>query len=250
MFAMTMTRKAVLAGVGILAAGAAAGYGAGVVKERGEINRFREGNGVMMRDGSGSGFGPDRQVAPGQVPDGRGNGNAPAPQGVRNDATGAFGNGQGGVNRGNCLSDDCLRVDGLEYPAGDLSADAESAIRSALDDEYKALATYEAVMGKFGRTNPFVMIARAEEQHISSLKAVFGKYGIDVPANPYIGKIAAPESLQASCQAGVDAEIANAALYRDGLLPAVSEYPDITGVFESLMNASQEKHLPAFERCN
>lgn len=246
MFALTMLQKAALAGVGVLAVGAAAGYGAGVVKERGEVARFREGNGAMMRDGSGYGTGPDRQDMGGPASDGRGNGNLSAPR----DAEGNVpGNGRGDVNRGNCLSDDCLRVDGLEYPAGELSPDGESAIRAAIDDEYKALATYEAVMAKFGRVRPFVMIARAEEQHISSLKAIFDKYGVDAPENPYLGKITAPDSLQASCQAGVDAEIANAALYRDALFPKVSGYPDIEGVFENLMNASQEKHLPAFERC-
>jgi len=56
--------------------------------------------------------------------------------------------------------------------------------------------------------------------------------------------------LQEACQIGVDAEIANAALYRDELLPAVTAYEDITLVFENLMNASQQKHLPAFEKCN
>ena len=71
-----------------------------------------------------------------------------------------------------------------------------------------------------------------------------------VPADPWTGKVAAPETLTAACQTGVDAEIANAALYREKLLPAVTEYLDITSVFTNLMNASQEKHLPAFDRCN
>lgn len=60
----------------------------------------------------------------------------------------------------------------------------------------------------------------------------------------------APATLQEACQIGVDAEIANAALYRDELLPVVSENEDIMAVFENLMNASQQKHLPAFDRCN
>lgn len=160
------------------------------------------------------------------------------------------GRGAGDVNRGNCVSDECLYVDGLDYPAGELTDAAKSALRSALDDEYKALATYEAVMAKVGSVRPFVMIARAEEQHISSLKALFDKYGIEIPSNPYMGKVSVPGTLSASCQAGVDAEIANASLYKGKLLPAVKDYADITGVFTNLMNASQERHLPAFDRCN
>ena len=57
-------------------------------------------------------------------------------------------------------------------------------------------------------------------------------------------------TLTAACQTGVDAEIANADLYKNILLPIVTNYPDITAVFTNLMNASEEKHLPAFEKCN
>jgi hypothetical protein len=45
----------------------------------------------------------------------------------------------------------------------------------------------------------------------------------------------------------VDAEIANVALYEEQLA-AVADYPDIVEVFVSLQMASQENHLPAFER--
>jgi hypothetical protein len=157
---------------------------------------------------------------------------------------------RGEPNRGNCLSDECLLVEDLEFPVGGLTDTVVAALSDALEDEYKAYATYEAVINKFGSTRPFSMIIGAEEQHIASLKAVFDKYGLEVPENIWVGSIEAPESLQAACQTGVEAEIANASLYKDNLLPAVSDYEDITSVFTNLMNASQQKHLPAFERCN
>jgi len=153
-------------------------------------------------------------------------------------------------DRGNCLSDDCLLVDNLEYPAGELSTEVQQTLDKAMDDEYKALSTYEAVIAKFGTVRPFSMIKGAEEQHISSLKAIYDKYGLTVMENTWSSKVSIPATLQEACQIGVDAEIANAALYRDELLPVVSDYEDITAVFENLMNASQEKHLPAFEKCN
>jgi hypothetical protein len=34
------------------------------------------------------------------------------------------------------------------------------------------------------------------------------------------------------------------------LLPATAAYPDISLVFTNLMNASEQKHLQAFERCD
>ncbi len=152
-------------------------------------------------------------------------------------------------NRNNCISDECLNVDDMTYPAGELSADAKEALLKALDDEYKAQATYESIIKKLGNVRPFIMIIRAEEQHISSLKSLFDKYGIEISANPYTDKITSPETLSDACTAGVIAEVENASLCNDNLLPKVKNYEDITAVFTNLMNASQQKHLVAFERC-
>lgn len=148
----------------------------------------------------------------------------------------------------NCVSESCLEVNDLEYPTGELEPAVIKALDSAIDDEYKARATYEAVIEKFGSIRPFSMIIRAEEQHISSLKAIYDKYGLPVPEDPY-SDVQIKATKAENCSVGVQAEIDNAALYRDQLLPAVSAYPDITAVFTSLMNASQNNHLPAFQRC-
>lgn len=154
------------------------------------------------------------------------------------------------LNRENCLADDCLLVEDVEYPVGELPIEVQNALNEAINDEYKALSTYEVVIEKFGVTRPFSMIKGAEEQHIASLKAIYDKYGLEVPENNWPSQISAPATLQEACQIGVDAEIANAALYRDELIPVVSAYEDIILVFENLMSASEEKHLPAFEKCN
>ncbi len=150
-----------------------------------------------------------------------------------------------------CLADDCLAVDSIEsYPVGTLSNEAKQALESALDDEYHALSFYEKVIAKFGTVKPFSMIKNSEEQHIAMLQAIYDKYGLTPKPNTWPQKLIAPDTLQQSCQTGVEAEIANAELYRTKLLPAVTMYEDITIVFTNLMNASQQKHLQAFERCN
>jgi hypothetical protein len=154
------------------------------------------------------------------------------------------------INKDNCLADECLAVNNLDYPAGDLTSEAKEALIEAINDEYKAHALYQKTIEKFGFVRPFSMIIRAEEQHISSLKSLFDKYGLEVPKDDWADKVAAEETLVETCQAGVNAEIANAKLYKERLLPMVSEYEDISLVFTNLMNASQEKHLAAFERCN
>lgn len=160
------------------------------------------------------------------------------------------GSGEGKmINQKNCLADDCLLTD-VEYPAGELSVEVKKALEDAIDDEYKAFSTYQAVIEEFGMKRPFSMIIRAEESHIASLKSLFDKYGLEIPKNAWLEKVSAPASIKEACQIGVEAEIANAKLYKEELLPAVKNYSDITNVFNNLMDASQEKHLPAFERCN
>ncbi|MBN1971902.1 MAG: DUF2202 domain-containing protein [Candidatus Delongbacteria bacterium] len=155
-----------------------------------------------------------------------------------------------GVNKGNCNSDDCLVIDNMDYPVGTLSEEAKVALEKAIDDEYKAYSTYEATIDKFGMIKPFSIIIRAEENHISSLKTLFDKYGLEIPENNWQDKVTTGETKQEACQIGVDAEIANAKLYEDELFPAVTDYEDITDVFTNLMNTSKQKHLPAFGKCN
>lgn len=152
------------------------------------------------------------------------------------------------TNRFNCLADDCLAVNDLEYPVEKLSDEISETLDKAINDEYKAFNTYQAVLAKFGPTRPFSMIIGAEEQHIAALKTIYTKYGLQAPKN-ISTKVNVPNTLSEACKIGVDAEIANVKLYKEELLPKVLNYPDITNVFNNLMNASEQKHLPAFQRC-
>jgi hypothetical protein len=129
----------------------------------------------------------------------------------------------------------------------ELSASEVEALNLALQDEYKALATYERVIMDHGSVAPFSSIAGAEGQHIASLKALFDTYGLEIPVSEWAAQVPSFSSLSEACAGGVQAEIENAALY-DQLFP-MTTHPDITLVFEQLQAASLEQHLPAFERC-
>ena len=127
-----------------------------------------------------------------------------------------------------------------------------NALLRALDDEYKAYATYQVIIDKFGEIRPFSNIKEAEARHIDAVKYLLDKYNIPAPANKYLTanyRPNAPQSVKAACEAGRDAEIANAALYDQQLFPMVKGYDDITMVFQNLRDASQYRHLAAFERC-
>lgn len=118
---------------------------------------------------------------------------------------------------------------------------------AALDDEYKAHATYEQVTLDFGSVRPFVNIVEAEARHIAALVNLFERYSLPVPPNPWPGKTPRYPDADAACAAAVQAEIDNAALY-DRLL-ASTRRPDILAVLQALRSASQDRHLPAFQRC-
>jgi hypothetical protein len=121
------------------------------------------------------------------------------------------------------------------------------ALNEALDDEYLAWATYDQVIADFGEMPPFSNIREAEARHIEALCTLFARYGLPVPENPWPGKVARYASLQAACEASVAAEIANGEMYER--LLGETQRPDILTVLHNLQEASQKRHLPAFERC-
>ena len=114
------------------------------------------------------------------------------------------------------------------------------------DGEYAALASYQAVLDTFGAdVEPYASIREAEARHADALIRQLERQGIDVPDNPYLGLIPAPDDLQTAAEAWAEGEVANVALY-DNLI-AQTEDSRLLRVFENLRRASAEQHLPAFE---
>lgn len=128
----------------------------------------------------------------------------------------------------------------------------EFALGNALDDEYKARTMYEQVLEEYGDVRPFYNIINAEENHVTALLALYEQYGYVVPENPYqdVNLLEGYSSIQELCAAGVQAEIDNAALYREQLIPSVADNADVVTTFTRLMSASENNHLPAFQRCD
>lgn len=137
--------------------------------------------------------------------------------------------------------------------ATDLPPATRDALFTALADEYHAEAFYAAVLDKFGEVRPFSNIIVAEQRHAEQLRTVMERYGLDAGENADLGSkaiiAAVPETLAEACAIGVEAEVANRDLYDKTLLPAAVGYDDITAVFISLRDASENNHLPAFQRC-
>ncbi len=121
------------------------------------------------------------------------------------------------------------------------------ALHEALEDEYRAWATYDQVISDFGEVRPFINIREAEARHIQALCSLFEAYEIKIPRNNWPGKVTRYKTLKAACEAGVAAEIENGQMY-DRLFKSTKK-ADILRVYINLQQASQQNHLPAFQRC-
>jgi rubrerythrin len=121
-------------------------------------------------------------------------------------------------------------------------------LNEALDDERKARATYEAVVAKFGDVRPFSNIVMAETRHEEHLLPLFERYDLVVPEDRWKPeRIQLPGTFGEACRLAVESEKGNVAMY-DLLLASVTQ-EDVRGTLEMLRARSQERHLPAFERC-
>jgi hypothetical protein len=128
-----------------------------------------------------------------------------------------------------------------------LSAEEAEGVIRAIEEEYTARALYESVIATFGDVVPFPEIAASEAMHASALIRQAEKYGVAVPAYSAID-FPAFGTIEEACQAGVNAEIADAALYDD--LMSFTTHTDLLRVYTNLQSASLNKHLPEFELCN
>lgn len=128
-----------------------------------------------------------------------------------------------------------------------MTVELKTLLTHALDDEYKAEASYAAVIDRFGPVRPFINIVDAERRHVEAIKGHFRRFGWDIPTNPWAGTVEAPPTLAAACDTAVRAEVDNIALY-DRLLPEITD-PGVHHTLSNLQRASRDNHLPAFRRC-
>ena len=129
-----------------------------------------------------------------------------------------------------------------------LSEQEAAGLAEAIQEEYTAMNTYQAVINALGDVQPFVRIARSEQQHVNALIRVAQRFGVDVPENA--GEVAEIEwsTLTEGCQMGVIFEQVDAALYDELLLNNTNLM--LIRVYTNLQQASLNNHLPAFEACN
>jgi hypothetical protein len=129
----------------------------------------------------------------------------------------------------------------------DVMTDTEIVLAALMgpDGEYAAAASYLAVLDKYGSVEPYQTIYQAELRHIDALIRQLERLGVDVPENPYLGKITAPEDLVSAAKAWAEGEVLNVELY-DQLI-SKTDNENLLKVLGNLRSASLDSHLPAFE---
>lgn len=157
------------------------------------------------------------------------------------------GNSQASKNLVSTPTSEPTQRTSTEIPAPLMDPQAALAWSALMDEsgEYAAFAVYSAVIEKFGLVEPYVSILEAEQKHIDALIRQLEKFGVVVPANPYLGKMTAPQDLVSAAAAWASGEVANVELY-DELLAQTTE-SNLQRVFTNLRRASNDMHLPMFE---
>ncbi len=158
------------------------------------------------------------------------------------DDSGVVDDNTGGDDSG--ITDD----DVILYGASGVDEDGEYTIEEmmayAIQDEYIARSEYELIIDEYGQVRPFTNIIKAEENHIEALEVLFENYDYDLPEDLSADHVVLPTSLLEAYETGVEAEIANIAMYEVFLAQELPE--DVRLVFENLQNASYN-HLGSFQ---
>jgi hypothetical protein len=124
---------------------------------------------------------------------------------------------------------------------------AIEALSGALENEYKARATYRKVIKRFGSMRPFVNIVEAEDRHVAALLSHFNRLGEVSPPDMWQARVSVPDTLPLGCAEAVRREIENEAMYsrRRGQLTDAQAHL----VIRRLEQALRSQYLPAFWRC-
>lgn len=132
--------------------------------------------------------------------------------------------------------------------AAPISPQARQALIDATTSEFKALATYQAVVKKFGDERPFASWIRSGPERIDeNLKPLFAKYGVAVPAMPDPTKVAAPASLKDACRIAVQLEGERLVMYEKSL-KTIKE-ADVVEAFTRMRDAARRRQNGVREHC-
>ncbi len=148
------------------------------------------------------------------------------------------------IEKDEMVNDSEVSLYGAAAASEDEALTVEKMLVYAIQDEYLAHGEYAYILETFGDQTPFNNIIKAEEEHISSLEAVFKANNYTIPEDLSANYLIVPESVNEALETGVEAEIVNIDMYQRFLEQELPD--DVKNTFTALKRAS-ESHLKAFQ---
>jgi hypothetical protein len=202
--------------------------------------------------GMGNGNGTGTCTATGQPAAGQQNMNGTNGMGNRGPGRG---NGQGMGNRGPGLG--MAGQGAITAPMGTLTVDQKAELAAMAEEEKVAHDLYVALAEDYPELRQFANIAKAELQHLTAVRTLMDRYGIDDPTAGYADGTFKTKAFQAmydnllkgatdstkALAAGIAVEQADIADLKAATAGVTA--PDVLQVYTNLLRGS-ERHLAAF----
>lgn len=133
----------------------------------------------------------------------------------------------------------------IAFAAEPTTPELTAILQEAINDEYAARNTYQAVLDKHGNIRPFNRIVRSEENHIRAIERIAENNGVTVVAPK--NTIIAPDTIEASVERAIEIDEEDIEMYDELIALGLPE--DVERMFTNLQNGSRN-HLAAFTRSN
>lgn len=117
----------------------------------------------------------------------------------------------------------------------------------ALGRQYYGLAVCDRAVRDLGARRVLDDQRRGQRRQVAATAALFSSYGLEVPANPYDGRIGPFTDLETACEAGLRSALGDAELFER--LAASTGRPDLAGLYAEAAADARQRAIPAFRDC-
>jgi hypothetical protein len=118
---------------------------------------------------------------------------------------------------------------------------------AAYKDEARGEYLFKKITEKFPDATGFIKILSSEQNHVTTLEAIFIRYELEIPKNLDFSDMKIPSSVDEACTIATAYEKENVEMYKKFLNNVSNKY--LKTVFEDLRDISIYRNIPAIEKC-
>jgi hypothetical protein len=137
----------------------------------------------------------------------------------------------------------------LTLPAAEHTLDGDDLdnLLLALGRQYYGLAVCDRAVHDLGARQALDQQRHRQRRQVAATAALFRSYNLEVPANPYDGRVGPFADLESACEAGLRSALGDAELFER--LAASTGRPDLAGLYAAAATNARERAIPAFRDC-